>query len=74
MCSSDLFPSHDKSGVLVKKLCRNELLGTEGTVVWDGITDNGTRASRGIYILVSKLVYSDGNCEEVRQVFAVAYR
>ena len=62
------------SGVLVKKLCRNELLGTEGTVVWDGITDNGTRASRGIYILVSKLVYSDGNCEEVRQVFAVAYR
>ncbi|WP_320054279.1 lamin tail domain-containing protein [uncultured Acetobacteroides sp.] len=61
-------------GVPVKKLCRNELLGTSGTIVWDGIADSGVRASRGIYIMVTKLVYADGRCSEARQVFSVAYR
>lgn len=71
MADVDIFTGE---GVPVKKLCRNELLGTSGTIVWDGIADSGIRASRGIYILVTKLVYADGRCNETRQVFSVAYR
>jgi hypothetical protein len=71
MADVDIF---NGEGVPVKKICRNELLGTSGTIVWDGITDSGIQVSRGVYILVAKLVYADGSCNETRQVFAVAYR
>lgn len=71
MAAVDIFTS---GGVLVKTLCRNELLGTSGTIVWDGVTDGGLRVSRGIYIAIVKLMGVDGTCSEVRQVFSVAYR
>ena len=71
MADIDIFTGE---GVPIKKLCRNELLGTSGTIVWDGIADSGIRASRGIYVLVTKLVYADGRSNETRQVFSVAYR
>ncbi len=71
MAAVDIFTS---GGALVKTLCRNELLGTVGTIVWDGVTNGGLRVSRGIYIAIVKLVAVDGTCSEVRQVFSVAYR
>lgn len=71
MADVDIF---NGDGVEVKKLCRNELLGTEGTFVWDGVTDGGMRASRGIYILIARLADAEGHCKEIRQVFSLAYR
>jgi hypothetical protein len=71
MGSINIFTS---DGVLVKKLCRNELLGATGTIVWDGIADSGIQVSRGIYIMMIKLVDINGGCKEMHRVFSVAYR
>jgi hypothetical protein len=62
------------AGIPVRRLCRNELLGTSGTIVWDGITDAGLRVSRGIYIAHVQTTFSGGRCASERLVFSVAYR
>jgi|GEM_PF-5448577 len=71
MVDADIYTS---SGVVVKKLCRNENLGASGTIVWDGITDGGNLAGRGVYLLVIRVVFPDGATLQKRLVFAVAYR
>ncbi len=42
---------YDSRGTLIKQLTRNAILGTENTFSWDGITDNNTKASIGIYVV-----------------------
>lgn len=46
---------YDAKGRLVKTLFENELLGQEGTVKWDGITDEGKKASIGIYVVLAEI-------------------
>jgi hypothetical protein len=41
---------YNAGGQLVRKLVNNEYLGTEGTVNWDGLQDDNTKAPIGIYI------------------------
>ena len=38
-------------GRIVKQLLKNELLGAEGTVSWDGVINNGEKGRAGIYIV-----------------------
>ena len=61
-------------GMLVKRICRNELLSVEGMVTWDGITDGNLRISRGIYLVVISLIYPSGKVELIRKPFSIAYR
>lgn len=42
----------DAQGRLVRKLKENEYLGTEGVFAWDGVNDEGTKASIGQYVIV----------------------
>ena len=46
-------------GILIKKLINNETLSTQGTINWDGTTDNNTLAKPGIYIIA--ITHSDPN-------------
>lgn len=62
------------AGIPVRRLCRNELLGTRGTIVWDGVTDAGLQVSRGVYIAHVQATFSGGRCASERLVFSVAYR
>lgn len=62
----------DRRGRQVKLLTDNELLGTEGTLTWDGVTDRGSKARIGPYILLISVFDLDGNTETVKLPLIVA--
>jgi len=45
----------DAKGRLVKTLFKNELLALNGTLKWDGLTDEGRKARIGIYIILAEI-------------------
>jgi len=45
----------DAKGRLVKSLFQNELLALEGSLKWDGLTDDGRKARLGIYIVLAEI-------------------
>ncbi len=54
------FTIYDDRGRLVKEVLKSELLSAEGTFVWDGVRDDNTKASIGIYIGVFEAFAIDG--------------
>jgi hypothetical protein len=50
----------DDRGRLIRKLFGNELLGSNGTFIWDGLTDNHVKASIGVYVLLFEAFSTDG--------------
>lgn len=52
---------YSTSGVLVKTLAEGELLSTTGFFTWDGITNNGNRASVGYYVINFEIFDGQGN-------------
>jgi len=52
---------YDDRGRLIRKLFSNELLGTKGTFFWDGVNDNQTKASIGVYVIVFEVFSTDGS-------------
>lgn len=44
------FTIYDDRGRLIAKVLQSELLGTEGTFIWDGVKDDNTKATIGTYI------------------------
>jgi len=61
-------------GILVRRLIRNESVGTSGTLRWDGIDDQGQISPFGIYILVFKSFDLNGNQVNARKAFSLAGR
>ncbi len=64
----------DAEGIPVKRLSRQELLGTEGSLRWDGDLDDGTPARPGIYVLLVELYAPSGAAEQVKKAVAVVGR
>ena len=64
----------DMQGREVKYLIKNELLNNEGTYNWDGITESGTKARLGIYILWFELFDENGSVSTKKIPFVVAGR
>jgi hypothetical protein len=52
---------YDNNGRMVKQLMRNDILGTENTISWDGINDNNEKANIGIYIIYLEAFDLKGN-------------
>ncbi|MGC9150813.1 MAG: lamin tail domain-containing protein [Microbacter sp.] len=46
----------DVSGRQVRRLSNNALLGTQGTVSWNGLTDHGAKAPIGVYVIYVEAV------------------
>jgi hypothetical protein len=51
---------YNSHGRLVRQLIRNELVSSDGTCSWDGITDENMKAPVGIYIVRVDLFTPDG--------------
>lgn len=51
---------YDDRGRLIRTICSNELLGTDGTLSWDGLTDKSTKASIGVYVLFFEAFSTNG--------------
>ncbi|MDA3894342.1 MAG: lamin tail domain-containing protein, partial [Salinivirgaceae bacterium] len=58
-------------GQFVKTLAENELLGTKGSLAWDGLSESKQKALAGIYIINIEIFDLDGNVKKYRKVCAV---
>ncbi|MES2689588.1 MAG: lamin tail domain-containing protein [Bacteroidota bacterium] len=63
---------YDAHGRVVKQLLKNEVFGTNGTYTWDGTTENGSKASIGIYIFRMEVFNLEGEVKEHTAVGVVA--
>lgn len=58
---------YDQEGRLVKMLANNELLATSGSFNWDGVNEQGTRASIGIYVLLFEVFNAEGETKTFKE-------
>ena len=62
----------DPGGRLVRRLARNELLGTSGKYVWDGRNEANYLSVRGIYIILVEVFHPDGETKSFREPVVLA--
>lgn len=62
----------DSEGFPVYNLTNNFLLGTEGSIKWDGIDAEGNVVKLGMYIVYSRLFHTDGDVIEHKHVVVAA--
>ncbi len=51
---------YDERGRLIRSLFKNQLLGTNGAFSWDGVKEDQTKASIGVYVIVFEAFSLDG--------------
>ena len=62
------------SGQLVRHLAKGELVGQEGSLVWNGTDDNNNRVPVGIYVVVTEVFNFDGVVKKYKKGVVVATR
>jgi len=65
---------YDSMGRIVKNLIDGESLSTEGSLKWDGITNEGTSARMGIYVLWVEAFEPGGTVTYFKENFVLAKR
>jgi hypothetical protein len=63
---------YDVKGRLVKTLFQNELLGREGSLKWNGITNEGRKAKIGIYIILAEIFSPTKEAMQFKSICVVA--
>lgn len=61
-------------GNLVRKLVSNQYLGVEGSVIWDGIQDDNSKAAVGIYVFYIQVFDLEGNVKKHKRTGVLATR
>ncbi|MEP7258494.1 MAG: lamin tail domain-containing protein [Flavitalea sp.] len=62
---------YDQSGIMVRRLLKNTLLGTSGQFRWDGLDDRNNRLPQGIYILFTQVFNLTGKTKKFKQVIVL---
>ncbi|MGY6561159.1 MAG: lamin tail domain-containing protein [Luteibaculaceae bacterium] len=65
---------YDQQGREVRKLVRNEVLGTTGTFTWNGISDRNMRARTGIHVIFIEIIDLNGTVTRFKKPCVVATR
>ncbi len=65
---------HDDHGRLELPLAENDLLSTEGNVLWEGNLEDGTPAPIGMYIIAYNFFHPDGDVINGKTVIALVRR
>ena len=52
---------YDDKGRIIKNLFSNELIGSSGSFTWDGTTNDGVKASIGVYVMLFEAFSTDGS-------------
>lgn len=63
---------YDSNGQMIRKLLRNELMGTQGIITWDGANDQGLLERMGIYVVSGDFFHADGEVIRVKEVCVIA--
>jgi|GEM_PF-713419 len=61
----------DSKGREIRNLCRNNLLGTEGDLTWDGLDNSNLKAPLGIYVLFLEVFDLQGDVKIFKKVCVV---
>ncbi len=61
----------DARGRKIARIAQNTVLGTEGVLRWDGVTDEGTKVRVGVYVLFIEFFNLDGTVERYKKGFSV---
>ncbi len=62
----------NQNGVKVKELTSNELLSKSGTITWDGVTDENTKADIGIYVIYIEVFNTNGDVKKYKKTCVVS--
>lgn len=65
---------YNSNGYPVRKLVNNEYLGVSGSINWDGIQDDNTKAAVGIYVIFIQVFDLDGNVKQFKKTAVLASR
>lgn len=65
---------YDVTGRLIRRLVQNELSGPEGSVLWNGLDDDGRRVRIGMYIILLEALDNFGGTVRTMKDVAVAAR
>ncbi len=62
------------AGQLVRHLVKGELVGQEGSVLWNGMDGNGNRVPIGVYVIVTEVFNFDGKVKQFKNAVVVGTR
>lgn len=63
---------YSDKGILIKKLLKNQTIGTTGSIFWDGFNESGTPAKIGIYVVLFDLFNLNGNTKRFKKTCVLA--
>jgi hypothetical protein len=58
--TSPTFPFSIRQGRFVMKLANNEILGTSGTIIWNGEDQTGKSQNLGVYVVLIEIFNTSG--------------
>ena len=62
------------AGQMVRHLVKGELVGQEGSALWNGLDNNGSRVPIGVYVVVTEVFDFEGKTKQFRNAAVVATR
>jgi len=71
ICNMKIF---DSNGRFIKQVLKNETIGQEGVISWDGTNENDEKAPAGIYVIFTEVFSSDGYAEKIKTVVTLAVK
>ena len=60
------------AGQLIKHLAKGELVGQEGSVIWNGTDNNNNRVPIGVYVVITEVFNLDGVVKKYKNAAVVA--
>ena len=62
------------AGQLMRHLAKGELVGQEGSTLWNGLDGNGNRVPIGVYVVVTEVFNFEGKVKQFKNAVVVATR
>jgi flagellar hook assembly protein FlgD len=62
------------AGQLIRHLAKGELVGQEGSVLWNGLDNNGNKVPVGVYVVVTEVFNFSGTVKQFKNAVVVGTR
>ena len=62
----------DANGRLISPIINNQMIGNDGSTIWDGTSEDGLQLNTGIYIVWMEVFSDNGNVERFKEVIVLS--
>ena len=62
------------AGQLIRHLAKGELIGQEGSILWNGLDNNGNKIPIGVYIVITEVFHFEGTVKQFKNAVVVGTR